>query len=127
MRLFAAICLVLACGCAILKSGTQKALEETHNQVRNLRLQAAFVCKPALQKCIAEKLNPCPSLQKCHKRRRQALLILESAEQAVKLGYEALETADTEGGKAVAISAVRAATGAVPDVVSLIERIKKDF
>ena len=127
MKALAASLLLCVASCSGFKSGTEKALDTTHNQIRGLRLQAAFVCKPALQQCITEKKNPCPQLEKCKQLRKQALLVLESAESAVKLGYEALATSEQQGGKEVALSAVQTAVGAVPDVLSLIERIKKEF
>ena len=113
--------------CATWKTGMHKTLSVAHNQVRHARLQASIVCKPFVMKCIADKQNPCPALEQCFTQRKRLLLILESTEQAVRLGYEALQTSDAEGGKQVASSAIVAATKTIPDAIELLGRIKEGF
>lgn len=127
MKIVAILLASLAMGCTTWRGPAEKTLSVAHNSVRMARLQAAIACKPVVIKCIDDKTNPCPALDACFDLRRKLLVLLESTETAVKLGYEALEASDAKGGKEVALSAVAIATENAADVLSLIKKIKEQF
>lgn len=119
--------ITLSTACATWRGPAAKTLNVAHNSVRIARLQAAIVCKPVVVQCIVAQTNPCPALNKCFDVRRKLMLVLESTESAVKLGYEALEISSAQGGKEVALSAVAVATESAAEVMALVKKIREGF
>ena len=54
------------------------------------------MCRPSLEKCKAEKRNPCPELDECHAARKKIALISESLQLALKLGLVAVDKSDAQ-------------------------------
>ena len=127
MKSLAILFALFLSSCATWKGPAEKTLGIAHNSVRNARLQSTIICKPVVIHCIEEKKNPCPALDSCFALRKKLVVLLQSTEMAVKLGYEALEASDAEGGKEVALSAVKIATANAADILALIKLIKESF
>jgi len=126
MKIILLLVLMLG-GCASWRGPAAKTLNIAHNSVRMARLQAGLICKPAIMGCIERRENPCAALEKCFALRRKLLLVLESTETAIKLGYESLSASISDGGKEVALSAVAIATANARDVMVLVAKIKEEF
>jgi hypothetical protein len=80
--------------CGSWQQKTAKTLNSVSILGKRARQVAEKVCEPTLQKCIAEKTNPCPPLVKCQAGRGKALKALHSLQTTILLGYIAIQSAD---------------------------------
>lgn len=119
--------LVASSSCASFRAPLKTSLDVIHGQVQGLRLTLRDVCKPALQHCIDRSENPCDELNRCSKARDKALVVLLATEQAVKIGYQSLEVAETEDEIEAITKGIGAATEDIVEIVSLVKQIKEEF
>jgi hypothetical protein len=89
--------------------GVYRAAVLTHQVARDM-------CRPTLSKCIAEKENPCPALNKCHASRLVVAQVLRSLHRSLTIAALAVEAGD-QGSAESALAAVAAAVKQINDIV----------
>lgn len=102
---------VLCClqGCATWQETTRRTLHGAHVTGRSAHDVAKNLCKPALEKCIADKTNPCPALLDCQRKRRPFLKALDSLQRGVLLGLLAVDAGDRPNATKWMVAALGAA------------------
>jgi hypothetical protein len=91
------------------KKTTLQTLASVQRFGEGVHAVAQQACRPVLEKCKADRTNPCPALLKCQAIRRPVLKALDSLHRAVLLGYIAVDAGKETSATAMLGRALEAA------------------
>lgn len=117
----------LVCSCNGFRKPFKTSLDVIHGQVQGLRVTLREICKPTVELCAQNEENPCEALEKCFKMRTRALLVLQAAEQSVKVGYQSLQVASTDDEMQAVAQAIGFATQNIGEIIVLVQEFKEEF
>ena len=97
--------MLVACGLS-WQTKLTRSLDGVAMTARRSHMAVLKVCEPTLEKCIAEKKNPCPELVACQVNRNYALKAMLTALRAAAAGQSAVkqDLQDEAGAKMAAAS-----------------------